>query len=45
VGGLQKAEIAKYENRLAELQPKIEAFLNSGYSVELILIAEKPNNP
>ena len=43
-GNLQQAEIAKYEKRLAELQPKIDAFLSSGYSVELILIMEKPNS-
>lgn len=43
IGNLQQAEIAKYEKRLAELQPKIEAFFQMGYSVELILIVEKPN--
>jgi hypothetical protein len=44
-GNLQQDEIAKYEARLAELQPKIDAFLQSGYSVELILIVEKPTSP
>ncbi|MGH4010361.1 MAG: eCIS core domain-containing protein [Pseudonocardiaceae bacterium] len=43
-GNIQQAEITKYEERFAELQPKIEAFLGSGYSVELILIVEKPNS-
>jgi hypothetical protein len=43
LGNLQQAEIAKYEERLAKLQPKIEAFFQMGYSVELILIVEKPN--
>jgi Domain of unknown function (DUF4157) len=44
-GNLQHAEVAKYEKRLAELQPKIDAFLSGDYSVELILIVEKPNSP
>jgi hypothetical protein len=42
---LQQAEINKFQKRLAELQPKIDAFLSRGYSVELILIVEKPNTP
>jgi hypothetical protein len=42
VGNLQGAEVAKYEKRLAELQPSIDKFLSSGYSVHLILIVEKP---
>jgi hypothetical protein len=42
-GNLQQDEIAKYEKRLAQLQPKIEAYLRSGYSVQLILVVEKPN--
>jgi hypothetical protein len=44
-GNLQRAEIAKYEKRLAELQPNIDAYLSSGHSVELTLIVEKPNRP
>ena len=44
-GNLQQAEVAKFQKRLAELQPKIDAFLDSGYSVELLLIVEKPNRP
>jgi hypothetical protein len=44
-GNLQDDEVAKYEKRLAELQPKIDAFLGAGYSVELLLIVEKPNIP
>jgi hypothetical protein len=44
-GNLQQAEIARYEKRSAELQPKIDAYLRSGYSVEVILIVEKPNRP
>jgi hypothetical protein len=44
-GNIQRAEVAKYEKRLAELQPKIDAFLANGYSVELTLIVEKPNRP
>jgi hypothetical protein len=42
VGSLQQAEIAKYEKRLAELQPRIDAFLDRGHSVELTLIVERP---
>jgi hypothetical protein len=42
-GNLQQAEIDKYEKRFAELQPRIEAFLRTGYSVQLILVVEKPN--
>lgn len=43
LGNLQQAEIAKYEKRLAELQPQIDKHLRSGNSVELILVVEKPN--
>jgi Domain of unknown function (DUF4157) len=42
---LQRAEIDKFQTRYAELQPKIDAFLERGYSVELILIVEKPDSP
>jgi len=45
VGNLQRDEITKYEKRLAELQPKIDAWHDRGYSVELILIVEKPKKP
>lgn len=44
-GNIQNAEVAKYEKRLAQLQPKIDAYLESGQSVELILIVEKPDRP
>jgi hypothetical protein len=44
-GNIQGDEIDKYEERLAELQPLIQAFLDKDYSVELILIVEKPNVP
>jgi hypothetical protein len=40
---LQGAEVAKYEKRLAQLQPKIDAYLANGYTVELLLIVEKPD--
>jgi len=43
VANLQQAEIGKFQKRFAELQPKIDAFLERGYSVELILIVEKPD--
>jgi tRNA(Arg) A34 adenosine deaminase TadA len=42
---LQQAEIAKFQKRYAELQPKIDAYLGKGYSVELLLIVEKPDRP
>jgi hypothetical protein len=42
---LQRAEIDKLQARLAELQPKIDAYLASGNSVELLLIVEKPDRP
>jgi hypothetical protein len=42
---LQQDEVDKFQKRLAELQPKIDAFLQSGYSVQLLLIVEKPNSP
>lgn len=42
---LQRAEIDKFQRRFAQLQPKIDAYLGNGYSVELILIVEKPNRP
>jgi Domain of unknown function (DUF4157) len=41
--GLQRAEVDKFQERLDELQPKIQAFLDKGNSVELLLIVEKPN--
>jgi hypothetical protein len=44
VANLQGAEVAKYLERHAKLQPKIEAWLMRGYSVELILIVEQPNS-
>ena len=44
VSNLQKAEINKFEDRLAKLQPKIDKFLDAGYAVELLLIVEKPNS-
>jgi hypothetical protein len=44
VGNLQQAEVARYEKRLAQLQPHIDGFLGSGYAVELVLIVEKPNS-
>jgi hypothetical protein len=43
--GLQRAEVDKFQKRLAQLQPKIDAYLASGNSVELLLIVEKPNRP
>lgn len=43
LGNLQQAEIAKFEKRLAELQPQIDKQLRSGNSVELIVVVEKPN--
>ena len=43
VGNLQRAEIDKLNKRLTALEPRIEAFLAGGYSVELTLIVEKPN--
>ena len=42
---LQRAEIDKFLTRYAELQPKIDAYLGKGYSVELLLIVEKPDRP
>jgi hypothetical protein len=42
VAGLESAEIAKYQARYTELEPKIDKFLAQGYSVELTLIVEKP---
>jgi hypothetical protein len=42
---LQRAEVEKFAKRYEELQPKIAAFLANGYSVELILIVEKPDRP
>lgn len=42
---LQRAEINKFQKRFAELQPKIDAYLEKGYSVELLLIVEKPDRP
>ena len=41
---LQQGEIDRFQKRLAELQPKIDTYLGNGYSVELILIVEKPNS-
>ena len=45
VGSLQQAEVEKFQKRFAELQPKIDAYHESGYSVELIMIVEKPKSP
>ena len=42
---LQRAEVEKFQKRYAELQPKIDAFLEAGFSVELLLIVEKPDRP
>ena len=42
---LQRVEVDKFLKRYAELQPKIDAWLEKGYSVELILIVEKPDRP
>lgn len=42
---LQESEIDKFNERSAALQPKIDAFLAKGYSVELVLIVEQPKTP
>jgi len=44
IGNVQQAEIDKFRKRYAELQPKIDGYLGNGYSVQLILIVEKPNS-
>lgn len=45
VSNLQRDEVDKFQERFAELEPKIDAYMAGGGSVELILIVEKPNRP
>jgi hypothetical protein len=42
---LQRAEVEKFQKKYAELQPKIDKFLEQGLAVELVLVVEKPNHP
>jgi hypothetical protein len=42
VGSLQANEMQKYQARLAELQPKIDAYMAQGNSVRLVLVVEQP---
>jgi uncharacterized protein DUF4157 len=41
--GLQRDEVDKFQERFNKLQPKIQAFLDAGNAVELLLIVEQPN--
>lgn len=44
-GNLQQAEREKFAKRLGDLQGRIDGYLESGATVELTLIVERPSSP